>query len=52
MARRSRAREVAFQVLYQDDLNPSDNLDADDLLLKRRLRLPELVGFAKALLYR
>ena len=49
MPRRSRAREVAFQALYQDDLNPSDNLVADDALLKRRLRSPELVEFATAL---
>ena len=25
MTRRSRAREVAFQALYEDDLNPRDD---------------------------
>ena len=29
MARRSRAREVVLQVLYQDDLNPRHNPDDD-----------------------
>ena len=33
MARRSRAREVAFQVLYQDDLNPTVSPTAGDALL-------------------
>ena len=30
MPRRSRAREVALQVLYQDDLNPSHSMSASD----------------------
>ena len=50
MARRSRAREVAFQVLYQNDLNPQENHGADDTMLARRLDSPELVEFARALL--
>jgi len=49
MARRSRAREVAFQVLYQDDLNPRNNPAASDAWLHRRLGSPELVEFARAL---
>ncbi len=49
MTRRSRARQVAFQLLYQDDLNPgSDPADAD-LVLQRRLRLPELIELARSL---
>lgn len=49
MSRRSRAREVAFQVLYQDDLNPQNNPAVNDELLARRLRLPELVEFSRGL---
>ena len=49
MPRRSRAREVAFQVLYQDDLNPQNNPAVADGLLARRLRLPELVEFGRSL---
>jgi len=49
MTRRSRARQVAFQVLYQDDLNPTSDPAEDDALLERRLRLPELVEFAREL---
>ena len=49
MTRRSRAREVSFQVLYQDDLNPQNNPGMGDRLLVRRLRLPELVEFARGL---
>jgi N utilization substance protein B len=49
MARRSRAREVALQVLYQDDLNPQGNPHAADEFLRRRLRDDELVEFARSL---
>ena len=49
MTRRSRAREVALQVLYQDDLNPQHNPAESDDFLIRRLRSPELVEFARAL---
>src|SRR3990170_329263 len=49
MARRSRAREVAFQVLYQDDLNPRNNPALGDQLIERRLRAPDLVAFARDL---
>jgi N utilization substance protein B len=49
MTRRSRAREVALQVLYQDDLNPRVNPAAADEFIARRLRAPELVEFARAL---
>ena len=49
MARRSRAREAAFQVLYQDDLNPQGNPGERDELLKRRLRQEHLLEFARGL---
>ncbi len=38
MSRRSRAREVALQVLFQDDLNPGLNPAEADAFLERRLR--------------
>ena len=38
MARRSRAREVALQVLYADDLNPDRDRRATDEFIQRRLR--------------
>jgi N utilization substance protein B len=49
MARRSRAREVALQVLYQDDLNPRNNPAIGDGLIQRRLRTEELTAFARDL---
>lgn len=49
MSRRSRAREVAFQVLYQDDLNPRNNPAVGDQLIRRRLRVDDLVAFAQSL---
>ena len=49
MARRSRAREIAFQVLYQDDLNPRNNPAVGDQLIERRLRADDLASFAREL---
>ena len=49
MPRRSRAREVAFQVLYQDDLNPQNNPALSDQLLAGRLGSGELAGFGREL---
>jgi len=49
MARRSRAREVALQVLYQDDLNPQHNPADDDRFLRDRLRAAELIEFGTSL---
>jgi len=49
MARRSRARDVALQVLYQDDLNPRHNPAESDAFLRGRLRVPELIEFARSL---
>ena len=49
--RRSRAREIVLQVLYEDDLNPDRNLAAADQFLCRRLgEDEELVTFARGLL--
>jgi N utilization substance protein B len=49
MSRRSRAREVALQVLYQDDLNPQIDPGPADAFLCRRLRAPELIEFGRSL---
>jgi N utilization substance protein B len=49
MARRSRAREVALQVLYQDDLNPQHNPAEDEQFLRDRLRAAELIEFGTSL---
>src|SRR5258707_9923189 len=49
MSRRSRAREVALQVLFQDDLNPGANPGEADQFLRGRLRDDDLVEFARSL---
>jgi len=49
MVRRSRAREVAFQLLYRDDLNPPGDPVEADALIRRRLRSDDLVQFARRL---
>ena len=49
MARRSRAREVALQVLFEDDLNPGRNPAHADDFLQRRLAAEPLAEFARAL---
>lgn len=51
MARRSRAREVVLQVLFEDDLNAgADPVRADIFLQKRLGHNQELVKFAQSLL--
>jgi N utilization substance protein B len=51
MTRRSRAREVVLQVLYQDDLNPSRDLAVSEQFLRARLLHDgELIEFAMQLL--
>lgn len=51
MARRSRAREVVLQILYEDDLNPTRKLAASDQFLCRRLNHDEaLIEFGRSLL--
>lgn len=49
MARRSRAREAALQVLYQDDLNPLHDPGESDRFLAARLRDGELLEFGRSL---
>ena len=50
MSRRSRAREVVLQVLYEDDLNPTRELEVADAFLCGRLKNDvELVALARAL---
>ena len=51
MFRRSRAREVVLQVLYEDDLNPSRNLAVADKFLCSRLNNDDgLINFARSIL--
>lgn len=51
MSRRSRAREVALQVLYEDDLNPGRNPAVADLFIRRRLNgEAALIEFASSLI--
>jgi N utilization substance protein B len=49
MSTRRRAREVALQVLYQFDFNPTAAAADLHRFLEVRLRLPGVVGFAEAL---
>jgi N utilization substance protein B len=51
MPRRSRAREVVLQILYQDDLNPGGQQQTADSFLESRLHADEdLTAFARSLL--
>ena len=51
MLRRSRAREVVLQLLYQDDLQPQRELAPDVTFLGQRLHQDEaLIEFATSLL--
>ena len=50
MSRRSRAREIVLQLLYQDDLNPDAAPAAKERFLRGRLRDPRLERFAADLL--
>jgi N utilization substance protein B len=49
MAGRSRAREVALQALFQEDLNPRDSRDQVMPLLENRLKEADLREFAVSL---
>lgn len=50
MARRSRAREVALQLLYADDLNPDQDPQPAESFLASRLRNNlDLIQFARSL---
>ena len=51
MSRRSRSREVALQILFQDDLNPCDPRDDALPLLKQRLKnADDLLSFSVELI--
>ena len=49
MANRSRAREVALQALFQEDLNPRDSQDQLAPFVKARLKDDSLRDFATCL---
>ena len=49
MIGRSRAREVALQVLFEDDLNPGRNPAEGDQFMRNRIQLPEVIEFARFL---
>jgi N utilization substance protein B len=49
MTRRSRAREVALQLLFQRDQNPSVARDAVERFAGDRLKSPELAAFCLGL---
>lgn len=49
MARRSRAREVALQLLYEHEHNAQIELERVQQFVQSRLRDPELEPFAKGL---
>lgn len=49
MSRRSRAREIALQALFQEDLNPENALSNLGTFLAARLQEEEMREFAKQL---
>src|SRR5436190_14788788 len=49
MTRRSRAREVALQLLFQRDHNPGVDRPTIEAFAAQRLREPEVRGFCLAL---
>ena len=50
MARRSRAREVALQVLFQDDVNPATSIEPTQAFIHARLNSEELEALAMTLI--
>jgi transcription antitermination protein NusB len=51
MAKRSKAREVALQVLYEDDLNPGQEpMERTEFLRSRLQEDPDLMAFAQSLI--
>ena len=50
MSRRNRAREVALQILFEDDVNPRDSVRDLRQFVANRLRSPELETFAITLI--
>jgi transcription antitermination protein NusB len=50
MSRRSRAREVALQMLFEEDVNPRASLEATKEFLAARLHSPDLEEFCLSLI--
>lgn len=50
MSRRSRAREVALQILFEDDVNPRASAEELTSFVKSRLSSPELEEFCLSLI--
>jgi transcription antitermination protein NusB len=50
MSRRSRAREVALQILFEDDVNPRTTVQETKQFLAGRLKSPELEEFCMSLI--
>jgi transcription antitermination protein NusB len=50
MSRRSRAREVALQILFEDDVNPRATVQETKQFLSGRLHSPELEEFCLSLI--
>jgi len=50
MANRSRAREVALQALFQEDLNPQESPKLLSQFLQTRLKTDDLRDFARSLI--
>jgi N utilization substance protein B len=50
MSRRSRAREVALQLLFEDDVNPRASIEDTKKFIAGRLNSPELEEFCLGLL--
>ena len=50
MSRRSRAREVALQLLFEDDVNPRTSVEATKEFISGRLNSPELEEFCLSLI--
>src|SRR5690606_2070406 len=50
MSRRSRAREVALQILFEDDVNPRDSVEALTSFVSARLNSPEMEDFCMSII--
>ncbi|WP_425398819.1 transcription antitermination factor NusB [Aeoliella sp.] len=50
MSRRSRAREVALQILFEDDVNPRDTVEALTSFVNARLNSPDMEEFCLSLI--
>jgi N utilization substance protein B len=50
MSRRSRAREVALQILFEDDVNPRASIDDTKRFIAGRLGAPDLEEFCLSLI--